>query len=88
MKKLLTTVLVLTIIFVLMSIIHTIETHYTRDVVVVHTQDEEVIVQDRQGHLWTFIGEGYTKDQEITVVMYTNNTDSIITDDEIIRIKS
>ena len=45
-----------------------------------------IIVEDKQGHCWSFIGDDYTVGQEITVVMNDNHT-SIITDDRIVDVK-
>lgn len=72
----------------LLSTLHRVASHYTREVTVVRVQEEEVTVQDNYNNLWTFYGTEYTEGQKITVVMYNNNTDSIITDDEIVRVKS
>lgn len=72
--------LVLTIILLGIGFIGYIETHYTRDVVVVEVQGQEVTVEDKQGNFWSFKGTDYKVDQEITVVMYDNHTGTMYDD--------
>lgn len=72
--------LVLTVVLLFIGFIGYIETHYTRDVVVVEVQDQEVTVEDKQGNLWCFNGTDYKVDQEITVVMYNNHTGTMYDD--------
>lgn len=79
-------IIVLAIVLTIAVLINYTEHHYTREVVVREVDCLEVTVEDKQGHLWTLKGTDYTVDQEITVVMYDNAT-SIITDDEIVRVK-
>jgi hypothetical protein len=64
----------------------TIESTYTRDVIVTKVDCIEVTVQDKQGHHWSFYGDDYTVGQEITVVMNDQHTSSIY-DDTIINVK-
>ena len=71
---------------VVVGLMGMIETTYTRDVVVTDVDCIEIIVEDKQGHCWSFIGDDYTVGQEITVVMNDNHT-SIITDDRIVDVK-
>ena len=78
----------LIVVLTIAVLINYIEHHYTREVKVVDVNCQEVTVEDKQGNLWAFFGDGYTEGQEITVVMYDNTTDSRITDDEIVRVKS
>ena len=85
MKNAIITVIIVGTILCVLGKLNTTEAHYSREVKVVEVQDQEVTVEDRQGHCWSFFGDGYTVDQEITVVMYDNHT-SIITDDEIVRV--
>lgn len=79
--------IILTVILLFIGFIEHIETHYTRDVVVVEVQNQGVTVEDKQGNLWSFNGTDYTVDQEITVVMYDNHTGTMY-DDEIVKVKS
>ena len=86
MKRTIITILLIIILLTMVGISNTVEAHYTRDVVVTDVDCIEVIVEDEQGHLWSFVGSDYTVGQQLTVVMYDNHTDSI-TDDEIVRVK-
>lgn len=81
-------IIVLAIVLTIAVLINYTEHHYTREVTVVEVDCQEVTVEDNQGNLWTFFGDGYTQGQAITVVMYDNTTDSRIIDDEIVRVKS
>ena len=74
------------IVIIVISLFVMIENTYTREVTVTEVQDQEVTVTDVSGNEFSFYGTDYTVDQEITVVMTTNNTDSI-TDDKIIDVK-
>ena len=87
MKKTIITTLIIVLSVCFIGTIGMLESTYTREVTVVSVKDQEITVEDTQGYLWTFIGEGYEIDQEITVVMNDKHT-SIITDDEILRVKS
>ena len=79
-------IIIATVIIIGLLTLNYTEHHYTREVTVREVSNQEVTVEDKQGHLWTFIGDDYTVDQEITVVMYDNTTTKI-TDDEIVRVK-
>jgi hypothetical protein len=72
--------LILIVILLFISFIGYAETHYTRAVVVVDIQGQEVTVEDKQGNLWSFNGTDYKVDQEITVVMYDNHTGTMYDD--------
>ena len=68
-----------------------VECHYTRkDCTVVHTEAQAVYVVDRQGHEWCYEVEGDAPSVGSTVDlhMYTNNTDSYIYDDEVVRVST
>ena len=73
-------VLALTAVLLFIGLVGYTEAHYTRDVVVVEVQDQEVTVEDKQGNLWCFNGTDYTVDQKITVVMCDNYTSTIYDD--------
>ena len=79
-------ILIVITVIIVISLFVMIENTYTRDVVVTEVQDQEVTVVDVSGNEFSFYGTDYTVDQEITVVMTTNNTDSI-TDDKIIDVR-
>lgn len=86
MRRTLTTIALAIALFGAVALGQSYEAHYTREVTVVSVQDSKITVEDNQGYLWSFVGEGYEKDQELTVIMYDNHT-SKITDDEIIKVK-
>ena len=79
--------IILTVILLFIGFIGHIETHYTREVVVVDIQGQEVTVEDKQGNLWSFKGTDYKIDQELVIVMYDNHTGTKY-DDEIVKVKS
>lgn len=87
MKKIIITTLIIVLSVCFIGTIGMLESTYTRDVIIVSIKDQEITVEDTQGYLWTFIGEGYEIDQEITVVMNDQHTGTII-DDEIVRVRS
>ena len=74
-------ILIIIVIMVLRS-----EPYYTRKVTIVEVQNQEIVVEDGQGHQWCFGGKEYEVDQEITIVMHNNYTDSIY-DDKIVKVK-
>ena len=79
-------ILIVITVIIVISLFGMIENTYTREVTVTEVQDQEVTVVDVSGNEFCFYGTDYTVDQEIVVVMTTNNTDSI-TDDKIIDVR-
>ena len=79
-------ILIVVTIIIVVGLFGMIDNTYTREVTVTEIQDQEVTVVDVSGNEFCFYGTDYTVDQEITVVMTTNNTDSI-TDDKIIDVR-
>ena len=79
--------MIVLVVIMMLGVLGHYEHQYTRDVVVVDIQGQEVTVEDKQGNLWCFNGTDYTVDQKITVVMCDNYT-STIYDDEIVKVKS
>lgn len=86
MKKILTIAFTASLFLCAVTIGQSLEAHYTRDVIVTKVKEQEITIQDKQGHQWLFNGKGYVEDQEITVIMYDNHT-SNITDDKVVRVK-
>ena len=78
-------ILIAITVIIIIGLFGMIDNTYTRGVRVVEVQDQKVIVVDVSGNEFSFYGTDYTVDQEITVVMTTNNTDSII-DDKIVDV--
>ena len=64
-----------------------IDTHYTREATVVDVVSDEVVVIDEFGDEWSFIGDGYKVNDNITLVIHNNTTMDTIIDDKIIDIK-
>ena len=88
MKRIIISLTIFFCFIMLLSTLHKATSYYTREVTVVNINNQEIIVSDNYNNLWAFYGTNYVKGQKIKVVMYNNNTDSIITDDEIVRVKS
>lgn len=63
-------------------------TRYTREAKVISSFNNEVVVMDSYGHVWSFYGDGFKARDKVKLHMDslgTNNvTDDIITDAEII----
>ena len=64
----------------------TIETTYTRNAIVVNVDNLEVTAEDKQGNLWVFVADGYSINDDVTLIMNDNHTTKI-TDDKIIKVK-
>ena len=64
-----------------------IDTHYTREATVVDVVSDEIVVVDEFGDKWSFIGDGYKINDNVTLVIYNNTTMNTIADDKIIDIK-
>ena len=64
-----------------------IDTHYTREATVVDVVSDEVVVVDEYGDEWSFIGDGYKVNDNVTLVIHNNTTMNTIADDKIIDIK-
>lgn len=82
-------ILVVVMMVCMMCACSYVESHYTRkDCVVVQTEGQLVHVEDKQGHVWCYEVEGDAPSVGSTVDlhMYTNNTDSYIYDDEVVKV--
>ena len=64
-----------------------IDTHYTREATVVDVVSDEIVVVDEFGDEWSFIGDGYKVNDNITLVIHNNTTMNTIADDKIIGIR-
>ena len=64
-----------------------IDTHYTREATIVDIVSDEVVVVDEFGNEWSYIGDGYKVNDNVTLVIYNNATMNTTVDDEIIDIK-
>ena len=63
------------------------ETHYNRVATVTECKGDDVIVEDSQGNVFAFGGDGFKVGDEVVLKMYTNHTDDTIEDDEILNAK-
>ena len=86
MKNLIAGVLVLCVIIGMMLMCDYIENHYTLDVVVTDVDSDVVTVETQTGKQYQYNGNGVEKGEHITVVMYTNHTDSRA-DDQLIDVR-
>lgn len=64
-----------------------VETHYTREGIVVENNDNLITVKDECGYLWDFEGNDFKVNERVKLTMDTNHTDSNIFDDKIIHVK-
>lgn len=60
--------------------------HYNRKAIITDVECIEVTAEDMSGHRWKFTGTGYYIGQKVTLKMYDNHTDSIITDDSVVDV--
>lgn len=63
-----------------------ISSRYSKETVVRNVEGEIIVVEDKQGNLWEFRGEGFKERDKVKVVFDNNNTETIF-DDEIIKAK-
>lgn len=64
-----------------------IDTHYTREATVVDVMSDEIVVVDEFGDEWSFIGDGYKVNDNVTLVIHNNTTMNTIVDDKIVGIR-
>lgn len=64
-----------------------IETTYTMCGEVVSVMPEVVVVEDEEGELWEFCGDGYTVNDKVKLIFNTNCTDNTRLDDQIKNVK-
>lgn len=79
-------VMIVLAIITVLGVLGHYEHHYTRECIVVSVDQEIVTVEDKQGHLWDFIGADYQENDRVIITMFDNHTHKII-DDEIIKVK-
>ena len=63
------------------------EVTYTREAIVVRVEDEKVFAQEREGYIWDFYGDDFSIGDKVELIMDTNNTDSIIKDDIVKKVR-
>lgn len=59
-------------------------TKYTREAKVISSFNDEVVVMDSSGHIWSFYGDGFKARDRVKLYMDSLGTD-IVTDDIIIN---
>lgn len=62
------------------------ESHYTKRATVIDVINDYVTVEDEQGNIWAFGGDGFHKGDRVKLTMFTNHTDYPY-DDEIVKAK-
>mgnify|MGYP003297284950 CR=1 FL=1 len=77
----------ITLIIITLSFASIIETTYTRDAVVDKTEGLSVHFVDTTGRGWWYDGCYAEVGEEVKLIMHTNNTDDIVSDDIIKDIK-
>lgn len=87
MKNAMLSIIPLVVLILSMGICGYSETHYTREGVIVSVDAEEVTVKDTTDNVWSFEGDDFSEGEKVSLKMYTNHTDNLIYDDEIIDVK-
>ena len=85
-------VIALTIILIIIILLtHVKNTHYTKQAIVTDVTSQVITLTDIKGHQWQYETDRTTRELKehdvVTMIMYTNGTNSTIKDDRIIRIK-
>ena len=75
------------VICALLAIVMYGESHYKKQGTVVDVNGEVITIEDNNGNLWEFKGDGYSINQKVTMNMYTNNTDNYRYDDIVKGVK-
>lgn len=86
-RELIVGAIVLVLFFLLVGRVGYWETHYNRDAQVISVSGDLVTVRDKAGFTWEFYGDDFHKGENVRLLMFTNGTDSIVRDDEIIDVK-
>ena len=68
--------IILAVMIIILFGVMYIESHYTKEAIVTNIEQDTVTVQDTEGNEWQFIASEYELGQNLTLVMFTNNTDS------------
>lgn len=64
-----------------------VETHYTREGIIIESNNNLITVKDECGYLWNFKGSNFKVNEKVKLTMDTNHTDSNIFDDKVIDVK-
>lgn len=63
------------------------EHHYIRQAIVTDVECIVITVEDNSGHCWSFYGDDYKVDDEVTLYMYDSMTPNNIYDDVIKEVR-
>ena len=63
------------------------ELHYITDGTVIEINEDEVFVEDNNGEVWSFYGDGFAVGDGVTLTIDTNGTDLNKYDDIITKVK-
>jgi hypothetical protein len=87
MKHRVKMIAIVVVIVVMYALASYIDTHYTREAVVVHTANNYYAVAvDETGNEWEFCADNVFVNQKVKLKMHTNNTNSIY-DDKVIGVE-
>ena len=87
-KNILGFIIIVLLLIVAPSVAGNIETHYTKEAVVINIKNnDEVVVMDEQNEIWSFYGKSYLIGEKVKLVMFNNYTENNIYDDEIVNVK-
>lgn len=64
-----------------------IDTHYTREAIVVDVKDDVVILLDSTGNEWEFLGDSFERDDKVRMYMFNGCTNNTLKDDEVLNVK-
>ena len=72
--KIITGIVVMTLLFILPAIAGTIESTYTMNGKVTAINEESIYVVDEMGEEWDFEGDNFTKGDEVKIRFFNNGT--------------
>lgn len=65
-----------------------IDTHYTREAIVIEVQDDDVVILlDSTGNEWEFLGDNFEIDDKVRMYMFNGCTNNTLKDDEVLNVK-
>jgi hypothetical protein len=78
--------LLIVFIVLMFAVCGYVQTHYSKNMVVTSVTDTDVTIEDKQGNIFAFYGDGYNVGDAVKVRFDTNGTDNTITDDIIVSV--
>lgn len=81
--------LLILIFIITLAICGNIERHYTMEATITGIENEMIIFEDKQGHIWRWIEyeEELTEGQKVKITFFDKGTENNRKDDEIIKYK-